>query len=107
MHRRDPSVSEASEDFSQAFEAFFKMPESYIHEKRHEALYRCGESLIKLNKYSEAVGRYDTLIRNYEKSSFFNNALFRRGTLRFLLKDPGRAIAFECRALPSHRSPSR
>ncbi|MDP6118667.1 MAG: tetratricopeptide repeat protein [Planctomycetota bacterium] len=77
---------------TQAFEAFFKMPESYIHEKRHEALYRCGESLIKLNKYSEAVGRYDTLIRNYEKSSFFNNALFRRGTLRFLLKDPGRAI---------------
>lgn len=77
---------------TQAFEAFFKMPESYIHEKRHEALYRCGECLIKLNKYSEAVGRYDTLLRNYEKSSFFNNALFRRGTLRFLLKDPGRAI---------------
>jgi tetratricopeptide (TPR) repeat protein len=77
---------------TQAFEAFFKMPESYIHDKRHEALYRCGECLIKLNKYSEAVGRYDTLLRNYEKSSFFNNSLFRRGTLRFLLKDPGRAI---------------
>jgi len=75
-----------------AYEKFLKSKPALLHPRKHEALYRQGECLIQLNRYGDAVGSFDSLIRKHPRSSFFNNALFRRGTLRFLLKDPEQAI---------------
>ncbi|MBI2195080.1 MAG: tetratricopeptide repeat protein [Planctomycetes bacterium] len=77
---------------SDAYKRFFSLKASLIHARRDEALYRYGESLIRLEKFNDAVNPFDQLIRNHPESRFTNNALFRRGTLRFLLNDPKMAI---------------
>jgi len=75
-----------------AYEEFLKSKPALLHPRKHEALYRLGECLIQREKYSDAVSSFDGLIRKHPESNFFNNALFRRGTLRFLLRDPEQAI---------------
>jgi tetratricopeptide (TPR) repeat protein len=75
-----------------AYEEFLKSEASLLHPRRHEALFRLGECLFELRKFGDAVDWFDSVIRKHPESEFYNNALFRRGTLRFLLNDPDQAI---------------
>lgn len=75
-----------------AYEKYFKSQASVIHKRRHEALFRYGECLIQMKKFNDAVAKFDEVVRLHTESRYYNNSLFRRGTLRFQLNDPDKTL---------------